>query len=125
MFFFFFSSRRRHTRWNCDWSSDVCSSDLWPAGSPQSPRPLRVGVLLEGTSPGVAERAEQMSGLLAAAGGATGVAETAPARWGSLPSPDAVVRVSFWVSALGSVLEALIAAGASAGVRLAVTGSAG
>src|SRR5438309_3034110 len=25
---FFFSSRRRHTRWNCDWSSDVCSSDL-------------------------------------------------------------------------------------------------
>src|SRR6266568_2015784 len=35
-FFFFFSSRRRHTRWNCDWSSDVCSSDLcadrWPGG---------------------------------------------------------------------------------------------
>src|SRR6266568_5784960 len=30
MFFFFFSSRRRHTRWNCDWSSDVCSSDLDP-----------------------------------------------------------------------------------------------
>src|SRR6266568_5341293 len=29
MFFFFFSSRRRHTRWNCDWSSDVCSSDLF------------------------------------------------------------------------------------------------
>src|SRR5689334_4735536 len=27
-FVFFFSSRRRHTRWNCDWSSDVCSSDL-------------------------------------------------------------------------------------------------
>src|SRR6266481_5611002 len=25
---FFFSRRRRHTRWNCDWSSDVCSSDL-------------------------------------------------------------------------------------------------
>src|SRR5882762_7634561 len=28
MFFFFFSSRRRHTRFKCDWSSDVCSSDL-------------------------------------------------------------------------------------------------
>src|SRR5690625_7749195 len=28
---FFFSSRRRHTRWPRDWSSDVCSSDL--AGS--------------------------------------------------------------------------------------------
>src|SRR5690625_1568207 len=28
MYFFFFSSRRRHTRWPRDWSSDVCSSDL-------------------------------------------------------------------------------------------------
>src|SRR5690349_23930325 len=28
-FFFFFSSRRRHTRSLRDWSSDVCSSDLW------------------------------------------------------------------------------------------------
>src|SRR5689334_24694661 len=28
LYYFFFSSRRRHTRWNCDWSSDVCSSDL-------------------------------------------------------------------------------------------------
>src|SRR6266446_5785608 len=35
MIFFFFSSRRRHTRLQGDWSSDVCSSDL--AGVP----PLR------------------------------------------------------------------------------------
>src|SRR4030066_1626068 len=28
--FCFFSSRRRHTRFKCDWSSDVCSSDLTP-----------------------------------------------------------------------------------------------
>src|SRR5690625_6423535 len=28
IFLFFFSSRRRHTRWPRDWSSDVCSSDL-------------------------------------------------------------------------------------------------
>src|SRR2546430_4052165 len=28
IFLFFFSSRRRHTRFDCDWSSDVCSSDL-------------------------------------------------------------------------------------------------
>src|SRR2546429_6184402 len=27
--FFFFSSRRRHTRCSRDWSSDVCSSDLF------------------------------------------------------------------------------------------------
>src|SRR2546430_2992534 len=34
--FFFFSSRRRHTRFDCDWSSDVCSSDLpTKPGEPQ------------------------------------------------------------------------------------------
>src|SRR2546430_9063982 len=32
LFCFFFSSRRRHTRFDCDWSSDVCSSDLSDAG---------------------------------------------------------------------------------------------
>src|SRR2546427_8316494 len=33
VFFFFFSSRRRHTRFDCDWSSDVCSSDLQLVGA--------------------------------------------------------------------------------------------
>src|SRR3989475_817133 len=32
--FFFFSSRRRHPRFDCDWSSDVCSSDLVPTYRP-------------------------------------------------------------------------------------------
>src|SRR5437763_6607967 len=32
---FFFSSRRRHTRYIGDWSSDVCSSDLSPARLPR------------------------------------------------------------------------------------------
>src|SRR2546427_4928941 len=32
-YFFFFSSRRRHTRFDCDWSSDVCSSDLAGGGA--------------------------------------------------------------------------------------------
>src|SRR5437762_13992261 len=32
MIFFFFSSRRRHTRYIGDWSSDVCSSDLIAGG---------------------------------------------------------------------------------------------
>src|SRR2546429_6482953 len=32
MVVFFFSSRRRHTRCSRDWSSDVCSSDLWNVG---------------------------------------------------------------------------------------------
>src|SRR2546430_3902470 len=31
-YLFFFSSRRRHTRFDCDWSSDVCSSDLFAQG---------------------------------------------------------------------------------------------
>src|SRR2546427_4790874 len=48
---FFFSSRRRHTRFDCDWSSDVCSSDLThdavPArrrivSAPAAPAPGRV-----------------------------------------------------------------------------------
>src|SRR5215204_1002720 len=39
---FFFSSRRRHTRSLCDWSSDVCSSDL-PGCPPRTPRTRRSG----------------------------------------------------------------------------------
>src|SRR5215510_14052883 len=42
--FFFFSSRRRHTRWPRDWSSDVCSSDLQPG------RPLNLVLLLDNSS---------------------------------------------------------------------------
>src|SRR2546426_12813130 len=40
-FFFFFSSRRRHTRLQGDWSSDVCSSDLY---SPLLLAPIGVSV---------------------------------------------------------------------------------
>jgi glycolate oxidase FAD binding subunit len=98
----------------------------WPGGSPRSPRPLRVGVLLEGTASGVAERAGRMSDLLTAAGGGpVSVSDTTPVRWGALPAGATIVRVSFWVNALGSVLGALVAAGESAGVRPAVTGPAG
>src|SRR5256885_8776983 len=46
-YFFFFSSRRRHTRLQGDWSSDVCSSDLYStlalglsgSGNPARSRP--------------------------------------------------------------------------------------
>src|SRR6266487_5244647 len=54
---FFFSSRRRHTRWTGDWSSDVCSSDLIVPvglvvrlpldGSVRVPVPLRVDQVIE------------------------------------------------------------------------------
>jgi glycolate oxidase FAD binding subunit len=67
-----------------------------------------------------------MSDLLTAAGGGpVSVTETAPVRWGALPPGATVVRISFWVSALESVLGALLAAGDSSGVRPAVTGPAG
>src|SRR5688572_30890394 len=56
-FFFFFSSRRRHTRFDCDWSSDVCSSDL------------------PGATPGAVAGAIVTQALVVAAGGiAAGVA---------------------------------------------------
>src|SRR5438270_3397233 len=38
---FFFSSRRRHTIFDCDWSSDVCSSDLLASVQVSAPAPLR------------------------------------------------------------------------------------
>src|SRR5438876_1283155 len=41
---FFFSSRRRHTRWTGDWSSDVCSSDL--SAERVSTRPARPAIRL-------------------------------------------------------------------------------
>src|SRR5690348_17603793 len=45
---FFFSSRRRHTRWTGDWSSDVCSSDLIEREAEKCPEAQRLR-----THPGV------------------------------------------------------------------------
>jgi glycolate oxidase FAD binding subunit len=91
---------------------------------------LRMGVLLEGTESGVTERVSRMSELIASAGGTPTVARSeGPFRsWDLVPaagSPAAVVRVSFWLSQLADVLEALAAAGASAGLRPMVSGPAG
>src|SRR3989475_6044905 len=54
-FFFFFSSRRRHTRFDCDWSSDVCSSDLQWMGHLFKWLGLTVGCI-DDTEPGSPER---------------------------------------------------------------------
>src|SRR5690606_39723207 len=40
-YLFFFSSRRRHTRFSRDWSSDVCSSDLTREGMCKAFDPIR------------------------------------------------------------------------------------
>src|SRR6266568_7714705 len=77
MFFFFFSSRRRHTRWNCDWSSDVCSSDL--------PAELLAEAVLAESDPNVAGA---LRWALARTGG-DGVASLAA----GLESDDARVRL--------------------------------
>src|SRR5690242_21356092 len=45
---FFFSSRRRHTRLTCDWSSDVCSSDLIEAIVAGVETMCRVGLAVPG-----------------------------------------------------------------------------
>src|SRR5260370_4963123 len=55
---FFFSSRRRHTRFKCDWSSDVCSSDLaatgkWGLVVPQAQASTQVGSGPLRAAPGV------------------------------------------------------------------------
>src|SRR5690606_40530837 len=42
---FFFSSRRRHTRFSRDWSSDVCSSDLYASTVRSEYRGQPVGVM--------------------------------------------------------------------------------
>src|SRR6266508_6389319 len=58
MYSFFFSSRRRHTRWPRDWSSDVCSSDL------VQDRDGAVGVVVHGHSALAWMGAQQPAGVL-------------------------------------------------------------
>jgi glycolate oxidase FAD binding subunit len=97
----------------------------WPGGTQ---RTLRVGVLLEGTSSGVAERVTQMSELLTSgrpAAAEAAVSEAPPPRWGQLPSPSTVIRLAFWVKELPGVLEGLSIAARIAGTRPAVSGPAG
>src|SRR5690606_26367918 len=63
---FFFSSRRRHTRFSRDWSSDVCSSDLsahsWGPhlGANEKSALPRFAPSREGFSPGAGLRCEPM-----------------------------------------------------------------
>src|SRR6266853_2208496 len=72
IFFFFFSSRRRHTRFDCDWSSDVCSSDLLV---------LRGGRVID-PSRGVDQTADVLiqDGKIAAVGAGLGAPDDAEVR---------------------------------------------
>jgi glycolate oxidase FAD binding subunit len=77
-----------------------------------------VGVLLEGTADGVAERARRMAELL----GSAKTADAPPPWWGRLPAPPGtVIRVTFWLARLAEVLDVI----AKSGVECTVTGPAG
>src|SRR2546430_4178554 len=62
---FFFSSRRRHTRFDCDWSSDVCSSDLgWLSLVYAGRFPAKVRKLLMSGAPvDIAARQSRLSAM--------------------------------------------------------------
>jgi glycolate oxidase FAD binding subunit len=95
-------------------------------------QPFRVGVLLEGSADGVAARASRMSELL----GSDAVASPDPPEWwpgapewwpGAKRAPEGgtLIQVSFWVSALESVLEVVDAAACGNPVAPVVGGAAG
>src|SRR2546430_4319799 len=73
--FFFFSSRRRHTRFDCDWSSDVCSSDLYeitvPAAMALALSGVYTDISVEGSQGEIT--AETVQGTIKVSGGAGNV----------------------------------------------------
>lgn len=87
--------------------------------------PVQVGVLLEGSADGVAARASRMAELL----GSGAVAAPEPPEWWPgvkrAPGGGTLIQVSFWVSALESVLSAVDAAAGEHSVAPAVGGTAG
>jgi glycolate dehydrogenase FAD-binding subunit len=95
---------------------------------PEPGGPVRIGVLLEGTEEGVAARAMRMADLLPPA--KLGPAETSlapPPWWRGAPNAEGgtLIRVSCWVSALPTALDAADAAARDTGVSPAIAGSAG
>jgi glycolate oxidase FAD binding subunit len=117
----------------CDAVAAAANSSLTASAvelsRPAAGGPLLVSVLLEGSADGVAARAGAMAELLGRSGPSrTKVSESAPPWWPGPPAAAAgetLVRVSFWVSALGQVLDAIDAAAREAGIAPSVAGSAG
>src|SRR2546430_6219191 len=85
-FFFFFSSRRRHTRFDCDWSSDVCSSDLYDNRKLQTISSFSVETPETRTASGVASSAAE--GSSSSADAASGKAVVLPQRFVSMVFDD-------------------------------------
>src|SRR5690242_6355405 len=91
--FFFFSSRRRHTRLTCDWSSDVCSSDLSEARREFRLRVVRIATM----SPGP---------LMTCGKAGSGALNLAQAHVGSTP-----VSTTDWQGATATGADAYVAEG--------------
>jgi glycolate oxidase FAD binding subunit len=90
--------------------------------------PVRIGVLVEGSPDGAAARASRMADLLSpATPGSAEVSASAPPWWPGPPEAGdgTLIRVSFWVSALGRVLDAIDEAARGTGVSPRLAGSAG
>jgi glycolate oxidase FAD binding subunit len=96
-----------------------------PLGRPEPGGPIRLGVLLEGSSEGVAARARRMADLL---GRAETSLEPPPwwrgGDWGDVGG-GTLIRVSCWVSALPTALDAVDAAAGETGLSPSISGSAG
>src|SRR5690606_40122832 len=60
-YFFFFSTRRRHTSFSRDWSSDVCSSDLSTARDPsRAAGSTALGEIVQGLGGGLARHKAEL-----------------------------------------------------------------
>src|SRR3989475_2917139 len=108
--FFFFSSRRRHTRFDCDWSSDVCSSDLELMQQAGTERPGTMAAVL-----GLATAEVEAACRAASSGGAVVVAA-------NLNAPDQTV-ISGDPEAVAKAGAACRARGAKRAVPLKVSGA--
>src|SRR2546430_7779152 len=121
---FFFSSRRRHTRFDCDWSSDVCSSDLLPGlGGAELD-----GLLFANSLHFVADPATALGALVVRVrtGGRIVIVEydrRATSRW--VPYPIPANRLPALAKAVGLTQPTIVASRASSfgGILYVVTGS--
>src|SRR5256885_14453354 len=87
LFLFFFSSRRRHTRLQGDWSSDVCSSDLSRRPAPAPAWLLRPRALASTVPASAAPRAQRPPPQVQAAPAAAAPAPAHRARWSAAACP--------------------------------------
>jgi glycolate oxidase FAD binding subunit len=108
----------------------VAGSKLAPAAAeldwPGPDAPVSVAARFEGDPAGVAQRSAQLGGLLAGAGEGLRTADAPPPWWGggaAAAGDGTAVQVAFWAGRLASVLGAIAAAAAQAGLEPAVGGS--